>query len=241
MIQITLYYSADLSEKVLRGHTENALHCKCNGGTLPIGFFIDKDKHYQLDPLTAPLVRQAFESYAEGKMMHEIAEDLNRQGVVPHHGKRNNVNTVSNMLQNRKYIGEYRYRDIVVPDGIPRIVTDELFNRVQEQLTKNKKAPARHKAEDDYILSTKLFCGKCGSMMFGESGTSGNKEVHHYYKCVSVYDDRIVITFNYKNETKTISMDELNRSDLIDSPSPVIQLLLGVCLSRYLFHSNTPF
>ena len=23
--------------------------------------------------------------------------------------------------------------------------------------------------------------------------------------------------------------------------SPVIQLLLGVCLSRYLFHSNTPF
>ena len=23
--------------------------------------------------------------------------------------------------------------------------------------------------------------------------------------------------------------------------SPVIKLLLGVCLSRYLFHSNTPF
>ncbi len=179
------YYSADLSEKVLRGHTENALHCKCNGGTLPIGFVIDKDKHYQLDPLTAPLVRQAFESYAEGKMMHEIAEDLNRQGVVPHHGKRNNVNTVSTLLQNRKYIGEYRYRDIIVPDGIPRIVTDDLFNRVQEKLAKNKKAPARHKAEDDYILSTKLFCGRCSSMMFGESGTSESKIVHRYYKCAS--------------------------------------------------------
>ena len=27
------YYSAELSEKVIRGHTENALKCKYNGGT----------------------------------------------------------------------------------------------------------------------------------------------------------------------------------------------------------------
>ena len=31
------YYSADLSEKVMRGQTENALKCMYNGGTLPIG------------------------------------------------------------------------------------------------------------------------------------------------------------------------------------------------------------
>ncbi len=35
------YYSAELSEKVLRGLTENALKCKYNGGTLPIGYYID--------------------------------------------------------------------------------------------------------------------------------------------------------------------------------------------------------
>ncbi len=29
------YYSADLSEKVIRGHTENALKCKYNGSILP--------------------------------------------------------------------------------------------------------------------------------------------------------------------------------------------------------------
>ncbi|MBO4308593.1 MAG: recombinase family protein [Clostridia bacterium] len=179
------YYSADLSEKVLRGHTENALHCKCNGGTLPIGFVIDRDKHYQLDPLTAPLVRRAFESYAEGRMMQEIAEELNRQGVVPYHGKRNSVDTVSGMLKNRKYIGEYRYREIIVPDGIPRIVSDDLFERVQEKIAKNKKAPARHKAEDDYLLTTKLFCGECGSMMFGECGTNHQGNVYRYYKCSS--------------------------------------------------------
>lgn len=53
-------------------------------------------------------------------------------------------------------------------------------------MEKNKKAPARHKAEDDYILTSKLFCGYCGAGMVGESGTSHNGTVHHYYKCASV-------------------------------------------------------
>ena len=35
------YYSADLAQKVIRGLTENALKCKYNGGTLPIGYVID--------------------------------------------------------------------------------------------------------------------------------------------------------------------------------------------------------
>lgn len=177
------YYSADLSEKVLRGHMENALKCKSNGGGIPIGFYVDEEKHYQIDPLTAPLVREAFESYADGKKVIDIAENLNRHGVIPHRGKKCTISTVILMLKNRKYLGEYKYRDMVVPGGIPRIVSDELFERVQKQLVKNKKAPARHKAEDDYLLTTKLFCGDCGSMMFGESGTSSSGTVYHYYKC----------------------------------------------------------
>lgn len=32
------YYSAELAEKVIRGLTENALNCKYNSGTLPIGY-----------------------------------------------------------------------------------------------------------------------------------------------------------------------------------------------------------
>ena len=50
----------------------------------------------------------------------------------------------------------------------------------------NRKAPARHKAEDDYLLTTKLFCGTCGAMMVGESGTSASKgRKYHYYRCVN--------------------------------------------------------
>ena len=39
-------------------------------------------------------------------------------------------------------------------------------------MLKNKKAPARRKAEDDYLLTTNLFCGYCGALMFGESDGS---------------------------------------------------------------------
>ncbi len=43
--------------------------------------------------------------------------------------------------------------------AIPPIIPLELFEDVQEKIAKNKKAPARRKAEDDYLLTTKLFCG----------------------------------------------------------------------------------
>ena len=89
------------------------------------------------------------------------------------------------MLSNRRYIGELKYRDILIPDAIPPIVSVEIFNEVQEKMLKNKKAPARRKAEDDYLLTTKLFCGHCGALMFGESGTSRTGEVHRYYKCAT--------------------------------------------------------
>ena len=79
---------------------------------------------------------------------------------------------------------------MIVPDGIPAIVPIDLFERVQEKLAKNKKAPARHKAEDDYLLTTKLFCGHCGAYLCGESGTSRSGVVHHYYKCVTVKKKR---------------------------------------------------
>ena len=66
-----------------------------------------------------------------------------------------------------------------------RCANANLFNKVQEKLAKNKKAPARHKAEESYLLTTKLHCGCCGALMFGESGTSRTGEVYRYYKCAT--------------------------------------------------------
>ncbi len=42
------------------------------------------------------------------------------------------------LLHNRRYIGEFKYRDIIVPDGIPVIVPQDLFDRVQTKLEQNK-------------------------------------------------------------------------------------------------------
>ena len=80
-------------------------------------------------------------------------------------------NSVWKLLSNRRYIGENHFKDIVMPDSIPAIVDKDLFEEVQQKIKKNSRAPARHKAEDDYLLTTKLFCGMCGAMMFGECGT----------------------------------------------------------------------
>lgn len=180
------YYSAELSVKVIRGHTENALKCKYNGGTPTFGFAIDANKQYQPDPVNAPIVLDIFKMYDTGSTMKQIMEHLNALGVTTVRGKLADLNFISGILHNRKYIGEYKYRDIVVPDGIPALVPTDLFERVQEQMKKNKKAPASHKAEDDYLLTTKLFCGSCKAMMVGESGTSSSKgQVYHYYRCVN--------------------------------------------------------
>ena len=184
------YYSADLSEKVIRGMTENALKCVFNGGTRPIGYVIDEEQHFQIDQTTAPFVLEAFKRYDDGATMTEIRDWLNEQGLKNTRGKPMNYNSVQHLLNNRRYIGEYVYRDTVIPDGIPAIIPQDLFDRVQEKLAKNKKAPARHKAEDDYLLTTKLFCGYCGAYLCGESGTSHTGNVHHYYKCVSVKKKR---------------------------------------------------
>ena len=180
------YYSAELSEKVIRGHTENALKCKYNGGTPTFGFAIDKDKYYQIDPHTAPVVLEMFIRYDKGETMKNIRDWLNGAGVTTVRGKKIDLNFVAAFLHNRKYIGEYSYRHIVTPGGIPAIVPQDLFDRVQQRLETNRKAPARHKAEDDYLLTTKLFCGTCGAMMVGESGTSASKgRKYHYYRCVN--------------------------------------------------------
>ncbi len=184
------YYSADLSEKVIRGRKENALKCKFNGGTLPIGYVIDEEQHFQIDPLTAPFVLDVFKKYDKGATMKELWDWLNDSGVRNTRGQPLNFNSIQHMLSNRRYIGEYKYRDIIIPDGIPAIVPEDLFDRVQEKLAQNRKAPARHKAEDDYLLTTKLFCGYCGAYLCGESGKSRNGTIHHYYKCVSVKKKR---------------------------------------------------
>jgi DNA invertase Pin-like site-specific DNA recombinase len=180
------YFSAELAVKVTRGMVENALKAKYNGGTVPLGYIIDENQDFQIDPVTAPAVLEMFQMFASGSTMQEVVDTMNAMGIRSGRGNLITVNGVTRMLHNRKYIGEYRFQDVVIPNGVPAIVPQDLFDRVQERMSSNHKAPAKHKAEDEYLLTTKLFCGCCQRMMVGESGTSRTGQTHRYYKCIGV-------------------------------------------------------
>ena len=76
---------------------------------------------------------------------------MNNQGVKTSRGVPFNKNSLRKLLQNKRYIGIYTYKDKEIPGGMPRIVPDDLFYQVQEMMRKNKKAPARSKAKQEYI------------------------------------------------------------------------------------------
>lgn len=177
------YYSVELSEKVKRGHKENALKGVNNGGTTPLGYILH-DKHLQVDPRTAPLVIEIFNRYSDGETLRAIANSFNIRGIKTNKGKPFTANSFHSLLKNRKYLGEYRYQDTVITNGVPALISPELFEKVQTRLNKNKRSPARAKASESYLLSTKLFCGECGRLMDGESGTSHTGKKYKYYKCL---------------------------------------------------------
>ncbi len=185
LIGMAEYYSAELALKVARGERENALQCKYNGGIVPLGFTIGKeDRLYHIDPETAPIVQEIFTRYADGEPAEKIAASLNERGLRTRTGKPFVKNSFFQIFRNRRYIGEYRYKDIVTPGGIPAIIDQDLFDRVQQRFEQNKIAHGRPAKEDvSYLLTTKLFCGKCGTLMGGESGTSHMGTTYYYYKC----------------------------------------------------------
>ena len=87
------------------------------------------------------------------------------------------------MLKNDRYIGTYRFADVVIENGVPPIIEKDLFDKVQAMIKHNYSSRAKTKAKEDYLLTAKLFCGECGSPMVGESGTSKTGKTYHYYKC----------------------------------------------------------
>jgi transposase-like protein len=166
--------------------TENALKCKYNGGNVPLGYYIDDELHYQIDTTISPFILETFQKYNDGYKLKEIVTWLNDSGVQTTRKYPVSIDTVNRILKNRNYVGDYHYDKHIIPGGVPAIVPPDLFPQVQEKLAKNKKAPARAKAiEENYLLTTKLYCGLCSAYMIGESGHSSTGKVHFYYKCAT--------------------------------------------------------
>ena len=181
------YYSLQLSQNIRRGNRENAKKCKFTGGRVPLGYRLDKDHNFVIDPDTAPLVRRIYAMYSEGQTITEIIQQLNAEGLHTSVGKPFTQNSLRTVLKNEKYIGIYDFKDgeIRIEDGVPAIVDKDTFYKVQKLLKVNQRAPAARWTRADYLLTNKLFCGSCGGMMVGESGTSKTGAKHNYYLCVN--------------------------------------------------------
>ena len=178
------YYSENLARNITRGLMENALQGKSVGGTTPLGYKRE-DGRLVIDPVNAQAVRTIFDMYLSGKSSQEIIRWLNEKGYFTVLGNPFGKNSLRTILTNEKYIGIYRYRDVVIEDCVPKIIDKDIFDRVQERVKVVSKAKAHYKGDTDYLLCTKAFCGYCGAPLIGECGTGKSGQVYHYYKCAS--------------------------------------------------------
>ena len=182
---ISVYYIKDLAQKTSRGMTENAIKGKFNGGTLTFGYTIDENHHFQLDPVNAPIVLDIFTRYSEGETIRSILDDINSK--MSNNGRKFTYHFLNWMLNNRRYLGEYKFQDTINNEAIPPIISQELFDKCQHRLNVNKhKAGSFKTNKEKYLLTGKIFCGICGATISGISGTGKCKSVYRYYKCMNV-------------------------------------------------------
>ena len=174
------YYSANLSENVNRGLYESALKRQV-AGVKVFGLGEDENHHYCHNQ-DSPVVRRIFEEYVSGKPATEIAKDLNREGFRTNLGNEFRKGSITQIIRNPKYYGLYKYKGIE-DECIPPIVSKEMWNKANEMCEDHRQAPSRRADKDGYILSGKLFCGKCGESMTAGGGTGRDGKRYDYYTC----------------------------------------------------------
>ena len=199
------YYSKNLAREVKKGQKETALQCKHNGGTPPLGYDVDKvTKKYVVNEKEAEIVRLIFSMYAKGCGYKEILRHLNAMGYRTKKGNLFANGSLNNLLKNEKYRGFYIFnlkkekdvdgvrRPSLNPDseviriegGMPRIIDDVTFAKVQALLSNNLNHGGSFKAKEVYILSGLIYCGNCGLSMHGNTRYCGrNKLKYVTYRC----------------------------------------------------------
>ena len=179
------FYSSQLSVNTSRGMRYNAENARFNGHRV-LGYRKSEDGRYEIDPVTAPVVQRIFAQYADGKAMTEIIDELTAQGIRSVKGNKLTVNSIRHILHNDRYLGIYRYADVVIPGGMPQLIDQGTFDKVQARFEQNKRTGSQRKADAEaprFWLTGKLYCGECKTSMHGISGTGKHGERHFYYVC----------------------------------------------------------
>ena len=185
--------SQQSAEDTMRGMIGKARKCQYLGYHW-LGYTHDGDTII-IDTETKDLARGVHEQYLAGESVKEIVRWLNEQGVKNRNGQPVTYSFVTGILKNWAYAGVYTWgkakdeqgRDLLdidgqpvplvrIEDGIPAIVTVDEKEACLQRLRFKKHVNIR----SDYMLSGKLYCGKCGKLMHGE--TCRNSAGKHYFR-----------------------------------------------------------
>ena len=178
------YYSANLSENVSMGMERNAEKCYYNGGNIPLGYRVE-NKHFILDEVYAPVIKRIFREYVDGKRATDIANTLQLEGYN-NYGRMN----ILRIIKNERYTGKYIYtlngEKIIIEDGLPRIISDELFQQAQEERAMRKTYPQAGARVVINSFTGKMKCGYCGATVSITSTKKyGGVGHYHYYRCTN--------------------------------------------------------
>ena len=191
------FYSENLAQEVTRGMREAASRGFFLSSKAPYGYRRIKVQDgakerptLEVDPDTAPIVKEIFEKSLRGVGLKEITADLNERGIT-NKGKRWGRTGLHYVLTNEAYTGTAiwgrtttgdKQADPVRAEGAwEAVVSQEVFEEVQKGLQERapkKQRPAR--VGSRYLLSGLLRCGVCGKPYTGQGAKSGK---FSYYVC----------------------------------------------------------
>ena len=195
------FYSENLAQDVVRGMREAASRGFFLGSKAPFGYKRVKANDgakerptLEVDPATAPIVKEIFESSLRGNGLKEICKELNDRGIT-NRGKRWYKGGLHYLLTNEAYTGtavwgriskgEKAQDPVRVEGAWPALVSRELFVAVQQAMRDRApkvQRPAR--VGSKFLLSGLLKCGVCGRPYSGQGAKSGQ---YGYYICGTLF------------------------------------------------------
>lgn len=193
----------NLKTQVRGGMKKRAIDGLWNGGPTPYGYNHNKkEKTLEINKEESEIVKEIFHLYLHKNWGYsKIARHLNNLG---YRTKKNNsfgINSVKGILQNPLYCGKIRweryvdYEDkkrqgynenfIYVDGKHPAIVSEDLYNTIQEKIKTNLRHGNSGKPSN-YLLSGLLRCPACGyGMAVQKVVRKKYNSTNYYYTCGS--------------------------------------------------------
>ena len=142
-----------------------------------------------LDPKRAPVIKEMFERVANlGHSGRKIKHWLDETGFTTQTGRPVMLSSVYLMLRNPYYGGKFEFprgSGIWFKVAHESIVTEELFEQVQRQLTLEKNKPAWGSKE--FAFTRLMKCGTCGCGITAQDKfqtlRDGTRQRYVYYHC----------------------------------------------------------